>query len=82
MGPKERLMEENESYCWDFVDCPQSVRSKCPVYLNKSIRCWEYDGRRCNQILGFECDCKRCKYYRARIIRDAVEDTSSRNGRL
>ncbi len=59
--------EKNDggSFCWDFIDCPESVRSKCPVYLDKSHKCWEYKDTRCAEILGFTSDCKYCRYYLA-----------------
>jgi hypothetical protein len=60
-------MENGEFFCWDFVGCPESVRSKCPVYRDKSHKCWEYKDTRCAEVLGFSSDCKYCRYYQARL---------------
>ncbi len=57
--------------CWDFVGCPASVRSKCPVYQDKGLKCWEYAETRCSEIVGFAYDCDHCRYYNARMADEA-----------
>ena len=66
-------MEEEELYCWDFIDCPESVRSQCPVFRDKSHRCWEYEATQCRKIVGFSYDCETCRYYRSRAMKEAIE---------
>jgi len=67
-------------HCWEYNDCPESLCAECPVFVDKAIKCWEYEDTRCSAILGFEPDCRKCRYYRAaaepvsRPIRNSAED--------
>jgi hypothetical protein len=27
--------------CWEINDCPESIREKCPAYLEKNVPCWQ-----------------------------------------
>jgi hypothetical protein len=63
---KERA--NGKLHCWDFINCPESVRFQCPVYLEKGLNCWEYDNTACRKIIGFNYNCEDCKYYLSRKL--------------
>jgi len=60
---EKNSINECEMHCWEFVGCAESIRTKCPVYQDKSYTCWEYDTTRCKELLAYTYDCKNCRYY-------------------
>ncbi|MFH1893646.1 MAG: hypothetical protein ABIK83_13300 [Candidatus Zixiibacteriota bacterium] len=60
-------MTDRPLHCWEFNDCPESLCDECPVFIDKASNCWEYEETRCGQILGFDKDCQKCRYYHAMI---------------
>ena len=67
---------KNGLFCWEFIDCPESVRNRCPVYLDKDEECWKYEVTQCSKILGFTCECEDCRYYRAKVYNKATRSAN------
>ena len=59
---------EAQSRCWDYLDCPKSVREECVVFKCKAENCWDYDDNRCSEFIGYLISCKQCRFYRAKKI--------------
>ena len=47
--------------CWEFINCSQEQRKKCPAYTSHTQPCWSFNHkpRSC-----FRNDCKVCPAYR------------------
>lgn len=73
MTAEQRENNDEALHCWDFVECSESIRAQCPVFRDKSYRCWEYRGTRCSEIVGFAYDCEDCRYYRSRAVIEALK---------
>ena len=46
--------------CWQIVNCPQSVRQKCPAFLESTTPCWLLDDARTHKSKD---DCRECDVY-------------------
>ena len=55
-------------FCWDYLDCPKSVRDECPAFKDKIENCWDHDGTRCSKIIDYPINCEQCRYYRAKML--------------
>jgi MerR family transcriptional regulator, heat shock protein HspR len=40
--------------CWEIRECPETKRSSCSAYIDRSKPCWELTRTRCKN--GIECD--------------------------
>jgi hypothetical protein len=58
----------SEVRCWEYVDCPKSVREECPAFKDTAKNCWEIDKTQCDRIVGFPINCEKCRYYRAKML--------------
>lgn len=36
-----------EMNCWEFKDCDENIRIKCPAYPDKGKKCWKVTGTKC-----------------------------------
>ncbi len=50
-------MENKESqHCWEFQNCHEEIRNKCPAYLYPDEKCWHiashYNGEGCPKAKG------------------------------
>ena len=46
--------------CWEYMNCPPSIRDNCPVYGQTEISCWEYF----NSNGAIRSSCQECTYRR------------------
>jgi HD-GYP domain-containing protein (c-di-GMP phosphodiesterase class II) len=65
---KRRTSEKGHSlgYCWDMRCSNSEICMDCPVYMNKDVNCWEFEGK------GIKCSehgnvCKTC-YIRTEVL--------------
>jgi len=33
--------------CWEFKNCPEEIRSRCPAYPERGLDCWKVTGTKC-----------------------------------
>ncbi len=33
--------------CWEFKNCPEEIRTKCPAYPLRGKDCWKVTGTKC-----------------------------------
>ena len=69
---EEKTNDRVPTYCWDFIECPNSVRSKCKVFIDKSHNCWDYPETGCSEILDISNDCSNCRYFNSQQDHSAV----------
>jgi len=56
-------------YCWDYMDCPEDRKQKCPAYIeNAGRRCWRVSGTLCHgevqgSIVEKLATCLKCDVY-------------------
>ena len=61
------VIKETKERCWEFLNCPQERREKCPAYKLEDHRCWLVPGTWCGGIeQGDEKskrhNCMNCRY--------------------
>ena len=39
-------------YCWEFHNCPEEERKKCPAFLYPEEKCWNIASRSCGKVLS------------------------------
>jgi len=56
--------------CWDYMDCPEEIRSKCPAYPANGRDCWKMLSTKCgggryelSSIVEKVAFCRNCEYY-------------------
>ena len=55
--------------CWEILNCPETMRNRCPVYNNPDMPGWLVGGLYCQlldsrQMGGSFTDiCRRCRVY-------------------
>jgi hypothetical protein len=50
--------------CWDFLECPENIYSRCPAYHHRDKPCWEQATTQCRKVLDFEWQCGDCKVFK------------------
>jgi len=51
--------------CWDYWDCPEETRAKCPAYITKSGRdCFDLASEFCPRKKSEFKHCWECPWYK------------------
>ena len=51
--------------CWQLINCPEELRSECPVAKYPGKRCWEIAKKR-----GCALECGACQIYRISMAKE------------
>jgi CheY-like chemotaxis protein len=68
-APEVRGFWEGKRACWEMCQCPEMIRSECPVSEYQSLPCWEIEGTYCKlDDYGTRGDdlsiCEVCRVYK------------------
>ena len=63
--------------CWEFNNCPENVKSKCPAYPDHGTSCWQYSCPCSHTDIAFRIipmlHCQNCDFYIKYILTAQVE---------
>jgi len=56
--------------CWEYTDCPEEQRNRCPAHPDRGLDCWKVTGTLCDQgrhrAKSLEekiARCRKCDFY-------------------
>ena len=54
----------DKNSCWEILDCPEEVSSRCIARREQEKPCWEHLETQVKKVLECPVECKRCKVFR------------------
>ncbi len=59
------MSKQDPQNCWEFWDCPEKDKKKCPAYISDSGKeCWYFASTFCNLKGRGARKCLECDWYK------------------
>jgi len=72
----------DKNSCWEILDCPEEVSSRCIARREQEKPCWEYLETQAKEILEYPVECKDCKVFKLYDGRAGLTGSDARDPRV